>query len=55
MTQVDVAEFTRSQKVALVAQLRTYLLFLSTAAIGDPKLEPEIGVIVTALQRLTTE
>lgn len=52
MTHDDVLEFARSQKVALCAQLRSYLLFLTVASSCDPKLEEQFAIALDALHRL---
>lgn len=53
MRPEDVQEFLASQKNALCAQLRAYLLLLSTAAIDRPELNEQITIAVDTLQRLT--
>lgn len=54
MRPEDVQEFLASQKTALCAQLRAYLLLLSTAVIDQPELNEQITITVEALQRLTS-
>lgn len=53
MTHDDVLEFARNQKVALCAQLRSYLIFLSVASSCDPKLEEHFAVTLDALHRIS--